>query len=138
MSSKVVNSQAHMQREFRFVMHSMDYPSTVAFYRDGLELPIIDGWDRGPDDKGTLFGAASGIIEVIAPRSGGESVSLKGGFVLVEVEDVNTLYHRIREKGLPIKRELKDMPWGHRDFMLTDPNGIVVGLFSKIKSQGGI
>lgn len=125
------------QGEFRFVMHSVDYSSTVAFYRDGLELPIIDGWDRGPDDKGTLFGAGSGIIEVIALRSGRESVSLKGGFILFEVENVTAFYNRVREKGLPIKRELKQVPWGHHDFMLTDPNGIVVGLFSKITSQNG-
>lgn len=119
--------------EFRCVIFTNNYPSTVAFYRDGLELPIVDGWDRGPDDKGVLFGAASGIIEVVAgPHR--ESASFRGGMILFEVEDVDVRYLMARRKELPVHQELRNQSWGHRDFKLTDPNGIVVGLFSKIPS----
>ncbi len=45
--------------EFRCVFFARDYESTVAFYRDGLELPVVETWDRGRDDRGTLFRAAS-------------------------------------------------------------------------------
>jgi len=52
--------------QFRFAYFTPHYESTVAFYRDGLDLPVIETWDRNPDDRGTLFGAASGVIEVLA------------------------------------------------------------------------
>ena len=57
--------------QFRFGYFTPKYEETVAFYRDGLELPSIEAWDRTADDRGTLFGAASGVIEVLAlPGSG--------------------------------------------------------------------
>ena len=54
-----------VSREFRFVFFARDYERTLAYYRDGLGLPIRDSWDSGPDDQGTVFAAASGLIEVL-------------------------------------------------------------------------
>ena len=51
--------------QFRFSYFTPDYETTVAFYREGLGLPVIEFWDRNPEDRGTLFGAASGLIEVL-------------------------------------------------------------------------
>ena len=42
---------------FHFVFEAEDYDKTVAFYRDALELPIVEGWDRGAD-RGRMFQAA--------------------------------------------------------------------------------
>jgi catechol 2,3-dioxygenase-like lactoylglutathione lyase family enzyme len=67
------------QGQFRFVFHTKDYESTVAFYQDGLELPILRRWDRGPDDQGVLFGAASGVIEVLKNPSGRRFIGPQGG-----------------------------------------------------------
>ena len=52
--------------EFHFIYNTDEYDSTISFYRDGLELPIIAAWDEGPEDRGTVFRAASGIIEIMA------------------------------------------------------------------------
>ncbi len=52
--------------QFRCAFFARDYEAAVVFYRDGLELPIVQQWDRGPDDQGTLFGAAAGIVEILA------------------------------------------------------------------------
>ena len=120
-----------MAREFRFVFFTTAYEDTLAFYRDALELPIVGGWDRGVDDRGTLFGAASGIIEVIYHKS--QSVKpLQQAFIVFEVEDVDELYHRLQQKGVPIQEAPTDRPWGHRDLKLRDPNGLIIGIFSKI------
>jgi catechol 2,3-dioxygenase-like lactoylglutathione lyase family enzyme len=104
--------------EFRFVFFANDYESTLTFYRDGLELPIIGGWDRGPDDRGTLFQAASGIIEVIHPH-GRELVPPQGAWLLFQVDNVDDWYQHVRTKGLRILQELTNQPWGHREFKLT-------------------
>ena len=117
--------------EFRFVYYAQDYGATVAFYRDGLELPIVGGWDRGPEDQGTLFGAASGIIGVLH-LDGRAFVPPQGGWLLYEVDDVAEQFQRARAKGLPLSEELADHPWGHRAFSVTDPNGLKVVLFSII------
>ena len=59
--------------QFRFAYFTPKYEETVAFYRQGLELPTIEAWDRTPDDRGTLFAAASGVIEVLALPSNAQS-----------------------------------------------------------------
>ena len=115
--------------EFRFVFYAQDYEKTVGFYRDGLDLPIVGGWDRGIDDQGTLFGAARGIIEVVFGR-GRDFAPPMGSWLLFQVDDVDSCYQRALERGLPIKQDLLNRPWGHRDFKVSDPNGIVIGLFS--------
>ena len=119
--------------EFRFVYVAKDYQETIAFYRDGLELPIVGGWDRGPDDKGTLFGAASGIIEVIRNPDREAVEPPVGAWLLVEVDDVDESYQRAREKGLPIPQELINTAWGSRLFSISDPNGIKVDFFSRTR-----
>ena len=44
--------------EFRAAYFPRDYETTLAFYREGLELPVVESWDRGPSDRGTVFEAA--------------------------------------------------------------------------------
>jgi len=121
-----------MATEFRFIFRAKDYEASVIFYRDGLELPIVHSWDQGPAQRGTVFQAASGIIEVLARAPGRECVSLQGGELAYEVDDVDEAYRRIQEKGLSIQGELADKPWGHRSFSVTDPDGIKVILYSII------
>ena len=124
--------------QFRFVYFTLDYESTVAFYRDGLELPVIETWDRNPDDQGTLFGAASGMIEVLALPKSGESSHLwddrppQGAFMVIEMDQLEARYQRAVEKGLPIKQKLKDQDWGHRSFCVCDPNGLTLYFFREI------
>jgi hypothetical protein len=62
--------------QFRFADFAPTYEVTVAFYRDALELPVLEAWDRHPDEGGTLFGAGSGMIEVLAFPQRGESSHL--------------------------------------------------------------
>jgi catechol 2,3-dioxygenase-like lactoylglutathione lyase family enzyme len=119
-----------MPGEFRAVWFARDYDAAVAFYRDGLELPIVGGWNRGPDDKGTLFGAASGIVEVIALHEGQRYEAPTGIGLLVEVDDVHAIYERFAAKGLT-RDPPETKPWGHRQFTVTDPDGIHVTLFSQ-------
>lgn len=125
-------------RQFRFAYFTPKYEETVAFYRDGLNLPAIGGWDRTPDDRGTLFGAASGVIEVLAVPPSGHSDHLwdarppQGAFMVIEMDQVESLYQRAVERRLPIQEPMKDQPWGHRGFCVRDPNGLTIYLFSEI------
>lgn len=52
----------------------------------------------------------------------------KGMYLTIEVEDVDTLYKEIKEKGAEIVIDIIDEPWGDRHFAIKDPNGIGIDL----------
>lgn len=126
--------------QFRFSYFTPEYDSTVAFYRDGLELPILESWDRDADDRGTLFAAASGMIEVLVRPKGGDSSHCwddrppQGAFMVIEVEDVERAYRKAVQKSLPIQQHLTTQAWGHRSFCVREPNGLTLYFFTEIKS----
>jgi catechol 2,3-dioxygenase-like lactoylglutathione lyase family enzyme len=130
------------RRQFRFGYFTPDYESTVSFYREGLELPVIETWDRNPDDRGTLFGAASGIIEVLALPKGGTPSHLwddrppQGAFMVIEVDELEVRHKKAVEKGLPITQELTDQEWGHRSFCVSEPNGLTLYFFCEHRKDG--
>ena len=125
--------------QFRFAYFTPKYEETVAFYRQGLELPTIGAWERTPDDRGTLFAAASGVIEVLALPTNAQSDHLwdgrppQGAFMVIEVDQVESLYQRAVERGLPIQHELKDQRWGHRSFCIREPNGLTLNFFCELE-----
>lgn len=47
-----------------------------------------------------------------------------GVYLTIEVEDVDKLYADLKIKGVDIKIDLRDEPWGDRHFAVSDPNGI--------------
>ena len=124
-----------MTHEFRVVFRARDYDATVSFYQVGLELQIDHSWDRGPGQRGTVFVAASGLIEVLELAEDASFAPATGLEIGYEVDDVNEWYDRIKAKGLPIRGDLADKPWGHRTFSLTDPCGIKVILYSIIRKD---
>jgi catechol 2,3-dioxygenase-like lactoylglutathione lyase family enzyme len=111
--------------QFRFAYFTPLYDVTVAFYRDGLDLPVIEAWDRSPEDRGTLFGAASGLIEVLAlPQSVTSSMSVHRKARLgMEVHEVAAA-PADKEKGL-VSLGLKDQTKNHAVFAC-DPNGLTL------------
>ncbi len=127
--------------EFRAAYFAQDYEATLAFYRDGLELPVIESWDRGRDDRGTIFRAAEGRIEILAlpeEREEGSAWDYRrpaGVFLVIEVEDVSAAYERARARGLSIREDLKLQPWGHRSFVVADPEGFGIYLYTDEKEE---
>ncbi|WP_205942389.1 VOC family protein [Pedobacter sp. SYP-B3415] len=52
----------------------------------------------------------------------------RGMYLTIEVENVDKLYDEIKRKGVPIKIELRDEPWGDRHFAIEDPNGVGIDI----------
>lgn len=48
----------------------------------------------------------------------------QGVYLTIEVDDVDKLYEDLKKKGVDIRIELRDEPWGDRHFAIEDPNGI--------------
>ena len=54
----------------------------------------------------------------------------QGVIISVQVEDVNTAYAVVQKRGFHIAHELRDESFGMRRFMVADPNGLLVNIFS--------
>jgi len=52
----------------------------------------------------------------------------QGMYLTIEVEDVDSLYEKIKEKNIPIQIEIRDEVWGDRHFAIADPNGIGIDI----------
>lgn len=52
----------------------------------------------------------------------------QGVYLTIEVDDVDALYQKMKQKEVPIAIELRDEHWGDRHFVIVDPNGIGIDL----------
>jgi catechol 2,3-dioxygenase-like lactoylglutathione lyase family enzyme len=124
--------------EFRSAFFVRDYEASIWFYRDGLGFPVLESWNRGANDRGTMFVAASGIVEVLARPDQDEGSSPwdhrspQGVMLVVEVDDAQRSHEHARAKGLPISSHLVRQPWGHLSFCVNDPDGLMLYLFQRV------
>jgi uncharacterized glyoxalase superfamily protein PhnB len=129
-----------MTQELRIVLRAIDFRNVVAFYRDELQLRMLERWDNGPGEQGAVFEVApGGLIEVLAARGGDPAidrpeVTTSGVEIACEVEDVDGWHKRLRARGVDTADEISDKPWGHRSFSVIDPLGITVVLYSVISA----
>lgn len=93
-----------------------DVDGSVAFYRDRLDLPLIERWHR-PGDAGAVFDAGGGRIEVAAERWPARPVS-----IALELAD------RAAVRALV---PAQVFPRGHFGGYLTDPDGHQILLFTE-------
>ncbi|MCE7039570.1 VOC family protein [Dyadobacter sp. CY312] len=52
----------------------------------------------------------------------------QGMYLTIEVDDVDKIYKSLKKKGIEIKIDLRDEPWGDRHFTISDPNGIGIDI----------
>lgn len=51
-----------------------------------------------------------------------------GMYLTIEVDDVDKVYLDIKKKGIEIKIDIRNEPWGDRHFAIVDPNGIGIDI----------
>ena len=52
----------------------------------------------------------------------------QGMYLTIEVDDVDVIYNDLKKKGVPIKIEIRNEPWGDKHFAIEDPNGIGIDI----------
>ncbi|MDQ2890338.1 MAG: VOC family protein [Gemmatimonadota bacterium] len=116
-----------------------DYDAALAFYGNALGLSIERSWNRGESDRGTLFRAGAALIEIL-PRSNArqalkaahdQPMSNSSVWLYLEVDDVDVAHERLQAHGASVLLPPTDEPWGHRRLRRCDPDGMIVGLFSR-------
>lgn len=52
----------------------------------------------------------------------------KGMYLTIEVDDVDKIYNKLKQQGVPIKIDIRNEPWGDRHFAIEDPNGVGIDI----------
>jgi catechol 2,3-dioxygenase-like lactoylglutathione lyase family enzyme len=123
--------------EFRFAFYARNFESSVAFYRDVLEMSYVTGWDRA-DGKGALLSAGgTAIVEIYGaaegePYAGPAPAAINLALRLSGVAAVDEFYRKLRTMGANVAGPPEDRAWGHRSFIVYDPDGIPVHIYCEI------
>lgn len=115
-----------------------DVPATSAFYVQHFAFkPVfeMDGYVhlRSELDSTVNLALLDGQHETVPAEARGRV----GGLLLnFEVEDVDLIYARFKEAGLPILLSLRDEAFGQRHFITADPNGVLIDIIKVIPASG--
>ena len=123
---------------FRFTYFTDTYDETWKFYENKLGFRLEHSWDRNEHDKGALFKAGTGLIEIVLRPdaeehryAGVDYRSPQGAFMCIQVWDIDERFEQYKSEGVPFKEEIADQPWGHRGFYVVEPNGLVLFFFQE-------
>ena len=118
-----------------FVVPTSRLSESLAFYRDGLGLELLEEWsDMG---RGALLATSAGgqvelveqadVVEVPEPR-----VALG-----LQVTGVDRIYERLTALGARTKAPPRVRPWGMYGFGALDPNGVPVNVYEPVTGATG-
>ncbi len=101
---------------------------SVDFYRDKVGLEIIYG---GGSASFTSFKVGPGYLNLILATDGDWAW---WGRLILHVDDVDALYHRLTGAGLSPDSPPQDASWGERYFHITDPDGHELSFARRLES----
>ncbi len=52
----------------------------------------------------------------------------QGVYLTIEVDDVDSIYKKLKDKGVEIKIDIRNEAWGDRHFAIQDPNGVDIDI----------
>ncbi len=77
-------------------------------------------------------GLPAGISFTKPQRDAGEFFHGSGIIISLEVDDVDAEYRRLKAAGVEPCEDLVDKPWGERSFVVNDPNGVHLYIYTSI------
>lgn len=78
------------------------------------------------------FGKKSSTLQFMSPQHPEHKLSNSAGLIYnFSVDNVDQEHARLSELGLQVVVPLEDHPWGDRGFVIQDPNGISLYLYSE-------
>ena len=110
------------------------FDASLAFYRDVIGLEVLEEWtDAG--HGAVLSAGGPARVELIdlpdRPRVDTESL-----FIGLKVASIEPLYERAVAAAHEIVREPEDRPWGGRGFVVRDPNGVALNIYTAYEDDG--
>jgi catechol 2,3-dioxygenase-like lactoylglutathione lyase family enzyme len=123
--------------EFRFAFYAKDFDRSVHFYQDTLGMSYLSGWDRA-DGKGALFSAGgTAVVEIYGAAEGHTykgpaPVAINLALRLRSVADVDQTFEQLRSRGVRVGGPPENRSWGHRSFIVFDPDLIPVHVYCEL------
>ena len=124
--------------EFRFAFFARDFQKSVDFYQNMLGMELVGGWDR-EDGKGALLSAGGTAVIEIYGAADGETydgpnpVALNLALRVENASAVDKLYERLSGLGADMIESPQDRSWGHRSFIIHDPDQIPIHIYCELK-----
>jgi catechol 2,3-dioxygenase-like lactoylglutathione lyase family enzyme len=114
---------------FVFVISTRHFDASVAFYRNVLGLPLTEEWaEHGHGAVLSAGGPAQ--VELIELDVPDEPPPRHAPFLGLQLTDVDEVHARALAAGAAIISPLAERPWGGRGFVVLDPNGIGVNVYT--------
>jgi uncharacterized glyoxalase superfamily protein PhnB len=122
-----------MIRQIAPVFFTTDIPRTIAYYKDKLGFECLGTWEDPPvyamvarDHRTIHFRCAE------PPRANPEKYADELLDAYIFIEDADALYAEYAAKGVEITRELGNMPWRSREFVVKDCDGRLLAFGSDL------
>lgn len=114
--------------ERRLLVATHDHDTTLAWHVGLFEWPIVRQWPGG-----TLLAVDEATrLEILEGSDQFPPGSMEGTAFVVQVSDVESLHQRAVASGAVVVQPPTTQPWGHRNVMLRDPNGLTVVVFEEV------
>jgi uncharacterized glyoxalase superfamily protein PhnB len=121
----------------RLELFTSNIAKTVSFYQDVLGFKPLNSASHTyqPIQNGQVV-LGIGLLESLGNNHyfNSELSDLKFGYgveIVLEVDDIQLIYNKVKKANVEIESELKKRPWGLKDFRLVDPNGYYIRVTSK-------
>jgi uncharacterized glyoxalase superfamily protein PhnB len=122
-----------MIRQIAPVFFSIDIPATLAWYSDKLGFACLGTWQDPPtyaivarDQHAIHFRCAQ------PPTANPDKYKEELLDAYLRVEDADALYAEYAVRGVEFARELADMPWRTREFVVKDCDGRLLAFGSNL------
>lgn len=117
-----------------FVVTTGAFDASLAFYRDVLGLPVLEEWtDAG--HGAVLSAGGPARVELIDMAEAETRPPGDAMFIGLQVTEIEPIHARATRSGHEIVREPAERPWGGRGFVVRDPNGIAVNVYTAYASD---
>ncbi len=122
--------------QFVFVITSRSFAASYAFYAEVIGLEPIEEWSE--QGHGAVFSAGGPArLEIIDVPDVPQVTSSDATFIGLQVTNIDPIHARAVAGGHEIVREPAERPWGERGFVVRDPNGVAVNVYTAYGSPSG-
>ena len=128
-----------MIRQLRLVVTTDDYEEVLAFYRDVLEMRLLDLWSSPDGGRGALLDAGRATLEITDPKNAAFIDEVEVGRrvaghirVALEVDDALTVTAAALEGGAELIAEPTETVWRSLNSRLEGPGDLQLTLFEEL------
>jgi len=119
-----------------FVITSRSFAASFAFYAEVIGLEPVEEWSE--QGHGAVFSAGGPArLEVIDVPDAPAVAASDATFIGLQVTDIDPIHARAIAGGHEIVREPTERPWGGRGFVVRDPNGVAVNVYTAYRPASG-